>query len=394
MAVINSIADRQDEMRAWRHLLHQNPELSFEEVWTSNFVAEKLESFGIEVHRGMGKTGVVGILHGSGETGATGSGKAVGLRADMDALPITELNSFDHISKTPGKMHACGHDGHTTMLLGAAQYLAQTRNFDGTVYFIFQPAEENGGGGEVMIKDGLFERFDMATVWGMHNWPGMDQGQAGVHSSTCMAAADTFDIKVIGRGGHAAAPHLTIDPVPCGAAIVQSLQNIVARRVSPVDSAVVTVTIFEAGTAYNVIANTAKLAGTARSFTPETRQILADSIREIAETTAKAYRCEVEFEWMQGYPPTVNHAEEAGRAAAVMSELLGQKNVQTDINPSMGAEDFSYMLEERPGAYIWLGSGPAAADGLLHNARYDFNDEVLAVGASYWARLVESELPK
>ncbi len=389
MAVINSIADRQDEMRGWRHLLHQHPELSYEEIWTSNFVAEKLTSFGIEVHRGMGKTGVVGILHGS----KAGS-RAIGLRADMDALPMQELNEFEHVSQTPGKMHACGHDGHTTMLLGAAQYLAETRNFVGTVYFIFQPAEEGGGGGEAMIKDGLFEKFDVETVWGMHNWPGMDQGMAGVHSGACMAAADMFDMTVTGLGGHAAQPHLTVDPIPCGAAIVQSLQTIVARRVSPVESGVVTVTIFEAGSAYNVIPGSVRLAGTARSFTPVTRQLLADSIRDIAEQTARTYGCSLEFEWMLGYPPTINHAIEAGRAAEVMRDLLGAENVDTAVNPSMGAEDFSYMLEERPGAYIWLGSGPAPADGMLHNARFDFNDEVLALGASYWARLVESELPK
>ena len=389
MAVINSIADRQDEMRAWRHLLHQHPELSYEEVWTSNFVAEKLASFGLEVHRGMGKTGVVGILHGTGT-----SSRAIGLRADMDALPMQELNGFDHVSQTPGKMHACGHDGHTTMLLGAAQYLAETRNFDGTVYFIFQPAEEGGGGGEAMIKDGLFEKFDVETVWGMHNWPGMDQGRAGVHSAACMAAADMFDMTVTGLGGHAAQPHLTVDPIPCGAAIVQSLQTIVARRVSPVESGVVTVTIFEAGSAYNVIPNSVRLAGTARSFTPATRQLLADSIRDIAEQTARTYNCLLEFEWIPGYPPTVNHASEAGRAAEVMRGLIGPENVDTDVSPSMGAEDFSYMLEERPGAYIWLGSGPAPANGMLHNACFDFNDEVLALGASYWARLAESELPK
>ncbi len=389
MAVINSIADRQDEMRAWRHLLHQHPELSYEEVWTSNFVAEKLASFGLEVHRGMGKTGVVGILHGTGT-----SSRAIGLRADMDALPMEELNGFDHVSQTPGKMHACGHDGHTTMLLGAAQYLAETRNFDGTVYFIFQPAEEGGGGGEAMIKDGLFEKFDVETVWGMHNWPGMDQGRAGVHSAACMAAADMFDMTVTGLGGHAAQPHLTVDPIPCGAAIVQSLQTIVARRVSPVESGVVTVTIFEAGSAYNVIPDSVRLAGTARSFTPATRQLLADSIRDIAEQTARTYNCSLKFEWIPGYPPTVNHASEADRAAEVMRGLIGPENVDTDVSPSMGAEDFSYMLEERPGAYIWLGSGPAPADGMLHNARFDFNDEVLALGASYWARLAESELPK
>ena len=389
MAVINSIADREDELRAWRHVLHQNPELGYEEVFTSNFVVEKLESFGIETHRGMGKTGVVGILRG------TGNGtKAIGLRADMDALPMDEMNEFDHVSQNPGRMHACGHDGHTTMLLGAAQYLAETRNFDGTVYFIFQPAEVGGGGGEAMIKDGLFETFDMETVWGMHNWPGMDAGQFGVHSGACMAAADMFDMQIIGAGGHAAIPNLAIDPIPCGAAIVQSLQTIVSRRVAPTDAGVVTVTIFQAGSAHNVIPGSVRLAGTARSFSAETRQLLADSIRDICESTAKAYGCKLEFEWEDGYPATVNHAIEAGRAADVMADLVGGDRVETNMEPSMGAEDFSYMLEEKPGAYVWLGTGPADSDGMLHNAKYDFNDDMLTLGSSYWSKLVEAELPK
>lgn len=389
MPVINSIADRQDELRAWRRLLHQNPELGYEEVFTSNFVAEKLESFGIEVHRGMGVTGVVGILRGNG----SGS-KAIGLRADMDALPMDEMNEFEHKSQNPGRMHACGHDGHTTMLLGAAQYLAETRNFDGTVYFIFQPAEEGGAGGEAMIKDGLFETFDMETVWGMHNWPGMDAGKFGVHSGACMAAADMFDLTIIGAGGHAAIPDLAIDPIPCGAAMVQSLQTIVSRRLKPTDPGVVSVTLFQGGSTHNVIPGTVRLAGTARSFAPHTRKILADSIREICETTAKAYNCGLEFTWEDGYPATVNHAVEAGRAADVMSDLVGAEHVETNMEPSMGAEDFSYMLEERPGAYVWLGTGPAKTDGMLHNAKYDFNDDMLGLGASYWAKLVETELPK
>ncbi|MEK9620902.1 MAG: M20 aminoacylase family protein [Alphaproteobacteria bacterium] len=389
MAVINSIADKQDEMRAWRHLLHQHPELNYEEIWTSNFVAEKLESFGIEVHRGMGKTGVVGILRGTGD-----GGKAIGLRADMDALPIHELNETEYVSKTPGQMHACGHDGHTAMLLGAAQYLAATRNFDGTVYFIFQPAEEGGGGGAAMIKDGLFEKFDMATVWGMHNWPALEEGRIGVHRGPCMAAADVFDITIKGRGGHAAQPHMSIDPVPCAAALVQAFQTIVSRRLSPDESGVVTVTMLEAGSTHNVIPDNVRVAGTARSFTAGTRQLLEESIRDIAKSTAQVFGCEIDFTWDAGYPPTVNHEAEAGRAAEVMRAIVGADKVDTDLAPSMGAEDFSYMLEARPGAYIWLGSGPAAADGMLHCARFDFNDEVLALGASYWARLVESELPK
>ena len=389
MAVLNSIANRAQEMKGWRRLLHQHPETSYEEVWTSNFIAEKLQSFGIEIHRGMGITGIVGVLRGTGAGTA-----AIGLRADMDALPMQEMNKFAHASKTPGRMHACGHDGHSAMLLGAAQYLAETRNFDGTAYFIFQPAEEGGNGGKAMIKDGLFEQFDMSTVWGMHNWPGMDVGKIGVHNGPCMAAADFFEIHITGSGGHAAMPDLAVDPIPCGAAIVQSLQSIVSRRITALEAAVVSVTIFDAGSALNVIPGSARLGGTARSFSTKIRKSLEESIREIAQSTAKAYDCAVEIDWQLGYPPTVNHANESGRAVAVASDILGQENVITDLPPSMGAEDFSFMLTEKPGSYIWLGAGPAKEGAMLHNNCYDFNDSVLATGASYWARLVESELPK
>ena len=389
MTVINSIADRADELKGWRRELHQHPEICYEEVWTSDFVAAKLESFGIEVHRGMGKTGVVGVLRGNGD-----SDRAIGLRADIDALPMQELNEFEHKSKIPGRMHACGHDGHTTMLLGAAQYLAETRNFDGTVYFIFQPAEEGGGGGLAMIEDGLFREFDMQTVWGMHNWPSMDMGLAGIHDGVCMANADEFTMVIRGRGGHAAQPHMTLDPIPCGAAIVQSLQTVVSRRVSPVDSAVVSVTIFQAGSAKNVIPDNVRIGGTARCFRKETRKLLEDSIREISESTAALYGCEIDFEWHAGYPATVNHAAEAERAAQAMETVIGEDNVDRDVEPSLGGEDFAYMLEEKPGAYIWLGAGLAKDGATLHNDRYDFNDDILASGASYWARLVESELPR
>lgn len=389
MPVINSLAERKEEMREWRRELHQHPEICYEEVWTSDFIAAKLQSFGIEVHRGMGKTGVVGVVRGNGD-----SDRAIGLRADIDALPMQELNEFEHASKIPNRMHACGHDGHTTMLLGAAKYLAETRNFDGTVYLIFQPAEEGGGGGLAMIEDGLFREFDMQTVWGMHNMPQMDMGEAGVHDGVCMANADQFDMTITGRGGHAAQPHLCIDPIPCAAAIVQSLQSIVSRRVGPVDSAVVSVTIFQAGTAKNVIADTVRIAGTARSFLRDTRTLLRDAIRQISETTAKVYDCTLEFDWHHGYPATVNHAAEAERAAQVLGKVIGSDHIDRDVEPSLGGEDFSYMLEEKPGCYIWLGTGPAPADGMLHNARYDFNDEALPIGASYWVQLVESELAR
>ncbi|MAK18109.1 MAG: peptidase M20, partial [SAR116 cluster bacterium] len=333
--VINSIASRADEHRGWRHELHMHPEIGYEEEWTSDFIATRLAEFGIEVHRGMGKTGVVGVLHGRGD-----GTRAIGLRADIDALPMQEMNEFAHVSQNPGRMHACGHDGHTTMLLGAAQYLAETRNFDGTVYFIFQPAEEGGAGGKAMIDDGLFTKFEMETVWGLHNWPSMAAGEAGIHSGVCMANADMFEMTVTGRGGHAAMPHLTIDPIPCGAAIVQSLQTIVSRRVSPVDPAVVSVTVFQAGSAHNVIPDTVSLAGTARSFSAETRVKLEEAIREISATIATTYDCTLDFQWHPGYPATVNHAAEAARAGTVMEAVLGDGTVARDIEPSMGAEDF------------------------------------------------------
>ena len=389
MAVINSIADRHEDMRGWRHLLHAHPEIAYEEVWTSDFIASKLESFGIEVHRGMGKTGVIGVLRGNGNSDA-----AIGLRADMDALPMQEMNEFEHASQIPGRMHACGHDGHSTMLLGAAQYLAETRNFDGTVYFIFQPAEEEGAGAKAMADDGLFTQFNMQTVWGMHNWPGVDVGTVGVHRGACMAAADMFEIRLKGVGAHGAMPHQGVDPVICGAALVQALQSIVSRRVSPLSPAVVSVTIFEAGSAMNVIPGTARLAGTARAFSPDVRALLESSVREIAKTTAAAHGCGLEFDWIEGYPPTINHLAEADRAANVAGMVLGKDRIVTDIEPSMASEDFAFMLEEKPGAYIWLGAGQPEADGNLHNARYDFNDDLLPLGASYWARLVETELVK
>jgi len=278
--------------------------------------------------------------------------------------------------------------------LGAAQYLAETRNFDGTVYFIFQPAEEGGGGGEAMIKDGLFDQFKMGTVWGMHNWPGMDVGKIGVHHGACMAAADLFEITLTGIGGHAAMPDMTVDPIPCGAAVVQALQTIVSRRVSAMQPAVVSVTFFQSGSAFNVIPDSVRLGGTARSFSPDIRGFLENSIRDIAVSTAKVFGCHIDFDWKPGYPPTVNHAGEAERAVSIASGLVGADNIVIDPEPSMGAEDFAYMLQEKPGAYIWLGAGPAKEGAMLHNANYDFNDEILAIGASYWAQLVERELAK
>ena len=390
MPVLNTIADRHEDMKGWRHALHAHPELGFEEEWTSQFIADKLESFGIETHRGMAKTGVVGIIHGQSNT----SGRMIGLRADIDALPMQEANDFDHKSQIDGRMHACGHDGHTTMLLGAAQYLAETRNFDGTVVLIFQPAEEGGGGGQVMIEDGLFDQFNVDTVWGMHNWPGVDVGKAVVQRGASMAAADVFKITIHGKSGHAAMPHTTVDTIAAGTALVQSLQTIVSRRVDPLDPAVVSVTQFQAGSTHNVIAGEAEIVGTARYVSHETGAFIQAQLRQFAETITAAYDCHFDFEWEPGYPPTINHPDEANRAAAVVEKVLGDNAVIFDAPPSMASEDFSYMLEARPGAYIWLGAGPAKEGAMLHNANYDFNDEVLATGASYWAHLVESELPK
>ena len=368
-----------------RRKIHANPELGNQLPETTAAVLNELSDLELDIRASKETTSFIATLKGEG------NGPRILLRGDMDALPMQEKNEFAHASKTPGRMHACGHDGHSTMLLGAAQYLAETRNFDGTVYFIFQPAEEGGNGGEAMIKDGLFERFDMSTVWGMHNWPGMDVGKIGVHNGACMAAADFFEIYITGSGGHAAIPDLTIDPIPCGAAIVQSLQSIVSRRITALEPAVVSVTIFDAGSALNVIPGAARLGGTARSFSPEIRKLLEESIRDITQSTAKAFDCGVEIDWQPGYPPTVNHADESSRAVSVASDVLGAENIITDLPPSMGAEDFSYMLQERPGCYIWAGNGDSAG---LHHPEYDFNDQLLAVGASYWSRLVEQRLPK
>ena len=389
MPVLNTIADRHEEMTAWRRYLHAHPELGFEEHMTADFIAEKLESFGVEVHRGMATTGVIGVIHGQGN-----SDRKIGLRADIDALPMTEINDFDHKSTHEGRMHACGHDGHTTMLLGAAQYLAETRNFDGTVVLIFQPAEEGGGGGKVMIDDGLFTSFDVETVWGMHNWPGLEVGKVIVQRGASMAAADAFEITITGKSGHAAMPHTTIDTIAAGAAIVQSLQTIVSRRVDPLDPSVVSITQFHAGSTHNVIPNETMLVGTARYVSRETGAFIEEKIRHITEQVAAAHDCRIDFTWIAGYPPTINHPQEAERAAGVMNDVIGQDAVIFDAPPSMASEDFSYMLEERPGAYIWLGAGEGGQGMMLHNTGYDFNDDLLPVGASYWARLVETELPR
>ena len=387
MPIYNSIADSHKIMTRWRHELHQHPETCYEEFWTSDFIAGQLEALGIEVHRGLGKTGVVGVLKGQSD-----DGRAIGLRADMDGLPMYEANDVPHKSLTEGRMHACGHDGHMTMLLGAAKYLSETRNFNGTVYFIFQPAEEGGAGGKAMIDDGLFTDFKVDSVWGMHNWPGLEAGKIAIHDDACMASADHFEIMVKGRGGHAAMPHQAQDPIVAGAAIVQSLQSIVARYTDPLDAAVVSITAMQGGEAFNVIPDELMLRGTARALQPETRAHIEATIRQVIDNVAAAHGCTAELAWRVGYPPTVNHQQEARRAASIASEIVGDENIVMNPPASMGAEDFAYMLEEQKGAYIWIGAGKAEAGKMLHNTGYDFNDEILPLGASYWARLVESEL--
>ena len=389
MPIINRIAEFHGEMTAWRRDIHAHPETAFEENRTADIVAAKLEAFGIEVHRGLAGTGVVGTLRGS----ADGAG-AIGLRADMDALHIDEKNTFDHRSRNDGKMHACGHDGHTTMLLGAAKYLAETRNFAGTVHFIFQPAEENEGGGRVMVEEGLFDLFPAQAVYGMHNMPGMPVGTIGAKVGTMMAAADRFDLTVRGKGAHGAMPHLGLDPVVAAAQIVQGLQTIASRVTDPVESIVISVTQLEAGHTYNVIPDEAILRGTTRAFTSAVQATIRPLMLRVAEGIAASAGCSVELDYRTGYPPTVNTAQEVELAADAAEQIVGAANVDRDVTPLMGAEDFAFMLQERPGAYVWIGNGPGEGGCTLHNPHYDFNDEALTIGASYWARLAESVLAK
>ena len=393
MKISNEIINVIPEVKDWRHDLHAHPELGYEEEWTSNFVSEKLESFGIEVHRGLGKTGVIGVLKGINANQSGGGNKAIGLRADMDALPMTEENDLSYKSKFDGRMHACGHDGHTAMLLGAAKVLSLKRDFDGTVYFIFQPAEEGGGGGLAMIEDGMFEHFPMDSVWGMHNWPGMEEGTVAIHKGSVMAAADRFEVTVNGSGGHAAMPQATNDPVLATTAIVQALQQIVSRKQSPLDAVVVSVTQINAGSGFNIIPQKVDFIGTIRTINSDTRISVHKQFTDICEATALAYGCVAEVSVIKGYPVTVNHIEESDKAIEIASGLFGAESVKTNLPPSMGAEDFAYMLEKKPGSYIWLGAGEGRSGCMLHNTKYDFNDNVLPLGISYWKELVKSELP-
>ncbi|WP_321844716.1 M20 aminoacylase family protein [Paraburkholderia bannensis] len=389
MKLIPEIQAAQGEIQGLRRTIHAHPELRYEETRTAELVATKLAEWGIEVHRGLGKTGVVGVLKRGNGT------RSIGLRADMDALPIQELNTFDHRSHNDGKMHACGHDGHTAMLLGAAQYLAQHGQFDGTIVFIFQPAEEGGAGARAMIADGLFERFPVDAVFGIHNWPGMPAGFFGVTEGPIMASSNEFRIDITGVGSHAALPHNGRDPVFTVVQIANGLQSIITRNKKPLDTAVLSITQIHAGDAVNVVPNTAWLAGTVRTFTTETLDLIEARLRKIAESTAEAYECSVEVSFLRNYPPTVNSSAEAQFAAEVMRDVVGADRVDDHVEPTMGAEDFSFMLLEKPGCYAFLGNGDGghrdaghgAGPCMLHNASYDFNDQLLPVGSSYWVQL-------
>ncbi len=388
MPVIDQIAAVADELTAWRRDVHAHPETAFEEHRTSDLVAAKLESFGIEVHRGLAGTGVVGRLK------AGHGNRAIGLRADLDALHIAEQNDFDYKSVNEGKMHACGHDGHTTMLLGAARYLAATKDFDGIVYFIFQPAEENEGGARVMIEQGLFEKFPVEAVYGMHNMPGLPAGQFAVRPGPLMAASDTFELTITGRGSHAAMPDQGIDPIAIAAQVVTALQTIVSRATSPADAAVVTVTQIHAGETFNVIPDSVVLRGTPRAFRAAVQDRFKPEIKRIAGGLCEAHGARFDLRYVRGYPATVNTAAETEQAAAAAAQIVDADKVARDPTPLMGSEDFAFMLQQCPGAYIWIGNGAGEGGCMLHNPRYDFNDAILPLGASYWARLAESVLPK
>jgi amidohydrolase len=386
MPIINRVADLLPEISAWRQDIHAHPELMFDVHRTAGLVADKLKAFGCdEVVTGIGRTGVVGVIRGKKGAGT----RTIGLRADMDALPIEEATGLPYKSQNPGKMHACGHDGHTAMLLGAAKYLAETRNFAGTAVVIFQPAEEGGGGGREMVKDGMMDRFGVEEVYGMHNYPGFPVGDFAIRPGPMMAAADRITIDIEGLGGHAARPHTTIDTVLVGAQMINQIQSIVARNVDPLESSVVTITQFHAGTADNIIPQTAQLRGTARSLTSETRDLVERRLHEVVEGTAKLYGAKATLTYKRDYPVTRNHERQTAFAAEVAAEVVGRERVDTDVPPVMGAEDFSFMLEARPGAFIFVGNGSSAG---LHHPAYNFNDEVIPVGTSYWVKLVETAL--
>jgi hippurate hydrolase len=386
MPIINRVADLHADIIGWRRDLHMHPELMYDVHRTAGSVAEKLKAFGCdEVVTGLGRTGVVGVIR--GRKGS--SERAIGLRADMDALPIEEATNLPYKSTVPGKMHACGHDGHTAMLLGAARYLADTRNFDGTAIVIFQPAEEGGGGGKAMVEDGLMDRFGIGEVFGMHNYPGMPVGSFGIRAGAMMAAADALTIDIEGVGAHAARPHLGVDTVLVGAQIINAIQSVVSRNVDPLKSAVVSICMFRAGNTDNVIPQTVQLRGTARSLAGEVRDLLEKRLPVLVENTAAAYGAKATLTYRRGYPVLVNHEQQTAFAAAVAGQIAGEDKVDTTLPPMMGAEDFSFMLNARPGAFIWIGNGASAG---LHHPAYNFNDDVIPFGTSYWVKLVETAL--
>jgi amidohydrolase len=395
MPLIESIVADAKLIAAVRRDIHAHPELCFEETRTAEVIAAQLAQWGIPVERGLGKTGVVGIV----KNGR--SDRAVGLRADIDALPITEHNAFPHASKNTGKMHACGHDGHTAMLLAAAKHLSTQRNFDGTVYLIFQPAEEGGGGARVMMRDGLFERFPMQAIFGAHNWPGMKVGQFAIKSGPAFASSSEFEIVIEGKGAHAAMPHLGLDPVPVACQMVQAFQTIVSRNIRPIDAGVISVSMIHAGEATNVIPATCTLEGTVRTFSNDVLDVIERRMRTVAESTAAAFDMTCDFRFARNYPALINHAAETEFARGVMAELVGPENV-LEFDPTMGAEDFSYFLQEKPGAYFLIGNGDGAhrdrghAEGpcMLHNPSYDFNDALIPIGASLWVKLAEKFLAR
>jgi len=393
MKLLDPIVANTPQIAALRRDLHAHPELCFEEVRTADLVAAKLTEWGIPIHRGMGTTGVVGIVK------AGTSSRALALRADMDALPMQEFNTFAHTSQHPGKMHACGHDGHTAMLLGAAQYLAQHRNFDGTVYLVFQPAEEGGGGAREMIKDGLFEQFPVEAVFGMHNWPNMPAGTMAASAGPVMASSNEFKITITGKGGHAAMPHNAIDSVVVACQMVQGFQTIISRNKKPIDAGVISVTMIHAGEATNVIPDHCEIQGTVRTFTIEVLDMIEQRMRDLALHTSAAFGTSCGFEFVRNYPPTINSAKEAEFARKVMADIVGEENVLAQ-EPTMGAEDFAYMLQAKPGCYSFIANGDGAhremghggGPCMLHNPSYDFNDALLPLGATYWVRLAEQWL--
>ncbi len=393
MKIIDSITTQAAAMAVIRRDIHAHPELCFQEIRTADLVASKLTEWGIEVHRGLGTTGVVGVIkNGTSE-------RAIGLRADMDALPMQEFNTFSHASQHPGKMHACGHDGHTAMLLAAAQHLAKNRNFDGTVYLIFQPAEEGGGGAREMIRDGLFERFPMDAVFGMHNWPGSEVGKFAVSPGPVMASSNEFKITIHGKGGHAAMPHNGLDPVLVACQMVQAFQTIISRNLKPIDAGVISVTMINAGEATNVIPDSCELRGTVRTFSLEVLDLIEQRMKQIAQHTCAAFDATCDFDFVRNYPPTINNAAAAEFARQVMADIVGAENVQAQ-EPTMGAEDFSFMLQAKPGCYCFIANGDGAhremghggGPWMLHNPSYDFNDELIPLGATYWVRLAEAWL--